>query len=286
MSDLNLQDIDLDALTADNEGTDALGFEASNLINTLGAQIAATQSPIDLGADPGEAKLLIGLELDNSPSMGWHYACGDASWITTLKYHGLVAKTLLEKKVPGDSEMLTFLLNQYPGYVQQVLGSGHAEFTWANLSKVPIMLIPTEVSQYLTGGTPLYERSRIFLASIKTRALYWQQTENIPCRSVSAIISDGGSTDDVRYRDQYADECKLLIAELRKNRMHRVLFVGIDDGSTDFVAVATRMGIPAHDIRVISQNTDDLGEFFLQFSQMSVTASQTAGPIDHIKLGN
>lgn len=281
MTQQNQTVIDLAALTGEFEDTPELSLGSSDLINGLAAQINNTMGPIDLTADVPSSMFLNGFFFDNS----WSMKYGE-NWAATLAARKLIPATLIKYGVDPLSEMLDFLLNPNPTYVRTVTGDLNlSEFQWTTLKNAPDLIVPQNADQYLAGdGTPLYGRSRVLLASVLSRTLYWEQ-QGINVRSVSCIQSDGLSTEGDE-EDALAQECSTLVADMHRTKKHRIIFMGVGgpNDAASFRRAARRMGIKDHNVMLVSKNADAIAEAWMRVSNLSATVSTASGNIEDVQL--
>jgi hypothetical protein len=125
------------------------------------------------------------------------------------------------------------------------------------------------------GGTPLYEESVVMLGTVLAKVQEFANA-GVPCRTVSLIMTDGGSTD----WNTRADAVETLVQDMLRSEIHIVAGMGIDDGSTDFREVFRSMGIRDEWILTPGNSESEIRAAFQTFSQSAVTASQTADAFD------
>lgn len=122
------------------------------------------------------------------------------------------------------------------------------------------------------GCTPLYESTIVTLGRVLTKTQEFSDT-GVPVRTITLIVTDGASTDSKRT----ANEVKTIIQDMLKKEIHIVAGMGIDDGSTDFRAVFSEMGIPDEWIMTPSSKAPgEIRKAFQVFSRSAIRASQNA----------
>jgi hypothetical protein len=119
------------------------------------------------------------------------------------------------------------------------------------------------------GGTPLYDQT---IASVGTVMAKLQEFEDagVPARATVIIVTDGydwGSSSD-------ADDVAAVVKDAIRSENVIVYFMGIEDGSTDFVAVANSMGILAEFVLTPKKTATEIRAAFHTASQSNVRASQ------------
>jgi hypothetical protein len=130
-----------------------------------------------------------------------------------------------------------------------------------------------------TGGTPLYPQSLVTLATVLAKCQNFQDN-GIPCRGVTAIVTDGGDTSGTD-----AGGVKKLVADLLKTENHIVAGVGVDDGTTDFKQVFKDMGIRDEWILTPKNSPSEIRKVFGMISQSAVRASQNAATFSQTAMG-
>lgn len=123
-------------------------------------------------------------------------------------------------------------------------------------------------------GTPLYDRSIVFLGAIPVKAKEFADTNGVPVRTVSLIVTDGHDEHSIRHT---AADVATIVHDLLMQETHIVAAMGIDDGGrTDFRKVFAEMGIPDQWILTPGNSQKEIRAAFQTFSQSAVRASQSA----------
>ena len=131
------------------------------------------------------------------------------------------------------------------------------------------------------GGTPLYDETVTTLAAVIAKTQDF--TDNgIACRSVTLIVTDGA---DAGSRRSQAADVKKLVDDMMRQECHIVAFMGIDDGHTDFRAVARSMGIRDEWILTPGNSASEIRAAFAVFSQSAQRASQNANSFSAAAMG-
>lgn len=132
-----------------------------------------------------------------------------------------------------------------------------------------------------TGGTPLYDESLVFWATMlaKTEEL---KINGIPVRTASLILTDGHDEGSVRGT---ADDCCKVARDIQKSERHIIAALGIDDGSTNFQDVFSKMGIPSEWILTPGDTRSEIRKALQVWSRSTVRASQSAQAFSQVRLG-
>lgn len=131
------------------------------------------------------------------------------------------------------------------------------------------------------GGTPLNGRTLEVLAGIVAKEQEYKN-QGIPVRTVTAILSDGGATDDYLVP---ASAVAVVVKDLLKLENHIVMAVGVDDSYTDFVKVFMEMGIPKEWILTPGNSEHEIRQAFGVISRASLAASQGAAAFSQTMAG-
>lgn len=123
------------------------------------------------------------------------------------------------------------------------------------------------------GYTPLYDMSAevVGLSVVKAQDFAGQ---GVPCRNVTLIVTDGADVGSKHIRRP--EGVKPLIHAALKTEQHIICAMGIDDGSTDFRAVFTKMGLRDNWILTPKSNGHEIRAAFTMFSRSAARASQAA----------
>lgn len=121
-----------------------------------------------------------------------------------------------------------------------------------------------------SGGTPLYDRAAEAATQMLAKIQQIRQA-GLQERSFLIFVSDGA---DCGSRTSTADDVKKLVDEVLTSETNSVFAIGIDDGSTDFTAVFTAMGVPKENIWTPSAM--DPKAIRRAFQTMSQSASASA----------
>jgi len=147
----------------------------------------------------------------------------------------------------------------------------------------PVLQVPImDTKNYqAVGGTPLYDQAVTTLAAVIAKSQEF--TDNgIACRSVTLILTDG---DDAHSRRSDASDVKKLVTDMLRQECHIVAFMGVDDGRTDFTAVAREMGIQDDWILTPGNSESEIRRAFQMFSQSATRASQNAQTFSQSAMG-
>jgi hypothetical protein len=121
------------------------------------------------------------------------------------------------------------------------------------------------------GSTPLFESGIVTLGRVIAKAQEFSD-KGCPVRTVTLIVTDGASTDAHRTAAEFATIAK----DMLKKEIHIIAGMGIDDGSTDFRAVFSSMGIRDEWILTPGSTPSEIRKAFQVFSRSAVRASQNA----------
>lgn len=120
-------------------------------------------------------------------------------------------------------------------------------------------------------GTPLYDS---MIASCGLMMAKWREFSKlgVQFRGSVLFVSDGA---DEHSRSTPAD-VKPVIEDLLRREIFIVMFMGIDDGRTDYRAVAKSVGIPDQWVLTPGSSGSEIRQAFAVASRASKTASQGA----------
>ena len=145
--------------------------------------------------------------------------------------------------------------------------NGDVLYPYSPLISVPDM----DVQNYNpTGGTPLYD------SMLETFAVVLAKVQEcidaaIPCRTVTAIITDGGDT------GSYASpsDVKSIVEDMIKAETNIIIGVGVSDNSTDFKSVFKSCGIPEEWVLTPQNTPSEWRKVFGVVSKSSQMMSKT-----------
>lgn len=152
-------------------------------------------------------------------------------------------------------------------------------------------------------GTPLYDQSIVFLGLMLAKAQEFLDN-GVAARTVSAIVTDGADAHSRRT----ADDVRKVVDDMVRSERHIVLFMGIDDGYTDFYEVASGwskaeveqmkradtlssakaqggMGIPPAWVLNPGNSPSEIRKAFAMVSQSAVRASQGGKAFSQVATG-
>ena len=122
------------------------------------------------------------------------------------------------------------------------------------------------------GGTPLYDESVVTLGTVVAKTHEFENA-GVPVRTVTVIISDVADTSSRTFT---ADHVKAIVEDMKRAENHLVFFVGVEDGCTDFKAVAASMGIGSEFVLTPGNSPSEIRKAFAVVSKSAVRASQSA----------
>lgn len=122
------------------------------------------------------------------------------------------------------------------------------------------------------GGTPLYDLTIVMLGTVLAKQREYANA-GVPCRAAVLIVTDGH---DEHSRRKAKDVVPLIDDLLRGSESNVVAFMGINDGTTDFHAVAKAMGVRDEWIMTPSKDPKEIRRAFQVFSRASLASSQGA----------
>ncbi len=250
-------DVSITALFQDAQDEGAIGTDSLNLLLPLDynqqLQVAMGVNAADITASE---VMLTTLLMDSSISMG-----GMAQ--DARDAHGLMVDTLRGSKQSDGILMATWSFDPQPihGYV-----------TLENVPQLDAGLYTPNL-----GHTPLYDSVITMLGGVVAKAQEFS-ANGVPVRSATTIISDGANNASKHTEDDVAT----LVRDLERSEMHIVLFIGIDDGYTDFRVVGRSMGIRDDRIMTPGNSPSELRRAVAVASQTSLQVSQTAGTVSQV----
>lgn len=217
----------------------------------LGAQI---QAGLGVAVDDVAASevVLVTLMPDDSGSIE---AAGNTRAVRDG--HNLVLDALAASKQAGDVFAHTRYLN------------GQVLFPYTPLAAAVRM---TTQNYAANQGTPLYDQTVIVLGTVLAKAQELAAA-GVAVRTVTLLITDGA---DAHSRRSSADDVRALVEDLRAQEGHIVAALGISDGSTDFHAVFTAMGIPDRWILTAGNSASEIRRAFQVFSQSAIAVGAGA----------
>lgn len=130
-----------------------------------------------------------------------------------------------------------------------------------------------------TGHTPLYEQMALTLATVLAKTAEFADA-GVPVRSITAVFTDGADS-----TGQSPARVAKIARDMLAAESHLVLFVGIDDGATDFRQVARGMGIPDHLVKTPGSTPGEFRAACRMVTQTVVRASQVAAYFGQTRLG-
>lgn len=130
------------------------------------------------------------------------------------------------------------------------------------------------------GGTPLYDQTVVLLGTVLAK---WKEFQDcgVPCRTITAIVSDGAD----EHSKGGPQQVKTLVQDMLQKEIHIVSAMGIDDKRTDFKRVFEDMGIRDEWIMTPGNSPSEIRKAFQVFSQSAVRASQNAASFSKSALG-
>lgn len=247
-------------LLAAANGAGALTDDALAVINSIPDLGAELQENMGINVDDVNASeaVLIGFLIDDSGSISGKNAQ------VVRDGHNLVVDSVCSSK-QGEGVLAH---NRYL--------NGFTLYPWTPIDQVPKM-----DSQNFdpSGGTPLFEQTIVFLASIAAKTEQFAKS-GLSTRSITLILTDGADGSRRKPTD-----VKKVVESLLASENHIIAGMGIDDGYTDFRKVFSEMGIPDKWILVPGNNESEIRKAFLLFSKSAVRASQSAASFSQTAAG-
>ena len=121
------------------------------------------------------------------------------------------------------------------------------------------------------GDTPLFDATLTVLGAVIAKEQEFAN-QGVPVRSVTVIVSDGANNTSLKT----AADVRKLVDQLLKAENHIVALLGVDDGSTDYRAVAAEMGIRPEWVLTPQSDGKSIRHAFGVISRISQSASQGA----------
>ncbi|KKQ35161.1 MAG: hypothetical protein US50_C0023G0003 [Candidatus Nomurabacteria bacterium GW2011_GWB1_37_5] len=236
-------------------------LKAIQKIPDLGAQL---QEAMGVSIDDVDASevVLVGMLLDDSGSIRM---AGNSK--TVCDGHNLVIDSVKKSKQGNGVLALAKYLN------------GKLLYPWVPIDQA----VKMDSSNYdACGGTPLYDETVAFLATVAAKAEEFEQMAGVPVRSIILIVTDGA---DVHSQKQTAKSVAAVANGMLRSEKHIIAGMGISDGSTDFKQVFSEMGIPDNWILTPGNSEKEIRASFQLFSQSAVRASQSAGSFSKTAMG-
>jgi len=228
-------------------------------IPDLTAKIQAGQGMPAVQAKVSTA-LLIQLLLDDSGSMQRRdpkSKSGKSNAELLCDGHNLIRKTLLDSKQGADVFMAARTVNGLPVY------------PFRKLKEVPELV--NHQNFQANGGTPLFDEIAVTY-EIVARQVDDYEEANVPCRTITAFITDGRDEHSKAFRE--AKELLPLTVARMNHEMDIIIGFGISDGYFDFRKMFLEMGLLDQWILTPSNNEHELRNAFNVLSQSALNVSQ------------
>jgi hypothetical protein len=249
-------------LLAEANNAGSLTDEALTVINTITDLGAELQEGMGINVDDvmADQVVLLGFLIDDSSSIRFR-----SNAENVRNGHNVVLDAVCASK-QGDGILAH---NRYL--------NGVVLYPWTQVDQVPKM----DSSNYNpSGGTPLYDQSIVFLATVAAKTEQFAKS-GLSTRSITLIMTDG---DDCGSRKS-PDDVRKVVESMLKTENHIIAAMGIDDGSTDFNQVFTEMGIRPEWIFTPGNNVSEIRKAFELFSKSAVRASQSAASFSQAAAG-
>lgn len=249
--------------TANQDGdlsNEALGV-VKNIPN-MGAKIKANLG-INMQDVAASDSVIVSVLVDDSGSIRF---AGNTDIV--IEGHNLIIESLRNAKQKNNILATTHYINGTVLYPYVLLDDA-------------ILLDKQNYNEDYFGGTPLYDKSVEFLATVFAKGKESEE-DGTPARTITLIISDG---EDVHSRSNNANDVKSLVKDMLMAENHIVAAMGIDNGETDFKKVFTEMGIEEKWILTPKNDPKEIRDAFKLFSQSAVSASQNAGSFSKTNSG-
>lgn len=124
-----------------------------------------------------------------------------------------------------------------------------------------------------SGYTPLYDTIAENMGLVVAKA-HELNVQGVQARSVTMILTDGANVGSTHHTSP--ESVRPLIKAALASEQHLVLVMGISDGSTDFVDIFTRMGVPRENILTPGNSPHEIRAACMMFSKSAVRASVAA----------
>lgn len=259
------QTADLNSIfqTANKEGAlSQQSLQALNLVDH-GAAIQAGLG-VDVGDIEASEVVLVTLLIDDSGSIA--QVPGNADLVRGG--HNDILSALRDSKQSGGVLVSTRYLNGQ--------GGNTVFYPFTKLKDAPEM----NASNFAPfGATPLNDQAITTLGQVLAKTQEFSDN-GVSVRSVTAFISDGADTSSKNGSSQV----KTIVEDMLRQENHAILAMGISDGSTDFNAVFTSMGIKPEWILTPGNSPKEIRRAFQTISQSAVRLSQAAN-FSGVKLG-
>lgn len=207
--------------------------------------------------------LIVTLDIDDSGSIG--FVSGNAKAIRDG--HNICRDEVLAgSKSAAAVIMHTRYLN------------GGVLYPYMPLAGVPNMT-PSNYSP--NGGTPLFDSMLETFAAVMAKIKECSDAA-IPCRTVTAIITDGDDTGS----NATPDEVRSLVHDMIRAETNIIIGIGVSDGTTDFRRVFESCGIPDDWILTIQNSPSQWRQAFGVISKSSQMMSKTGMTASSVSSGS
>jgi hypothetical protein len=123
------------------------------------------------------------------------------------------------------------------------------------------------------GYTPLHDMTAEIVGLSVAKAQDFAG-QGVPCRAVTLIVTDGADVGSKHHRRP--EGVKPLIDAALKTEQHIICAMGIDDGSTPFRDIFSKMGLRDNWILTPKNSAHEIRAAFAMFSRSAARASQAA----------
>ena len=130
------------------------------------------------------------------------------------------------------------------------------------------------------GDTPLYDQTLVILGTVVAKTKEFEDA-GVPVRTITAIVTDGADTSS----RSSAAQVKAVVEDMLKKEKHIVALLGVEDGQTDYKAIARSMGIRPEWLLTPKNDPKEIRKAFNVLSQSAVRASQNAASFSKTALG-
>jgi len=145
--------------------------------------------------------------------------------------------------------------------------NGKVLYPYMPLTGVPDM---TAKNYDPNGSTPLFDSMLETFATVLAKVKECTDAA-IPCRTVTAIITDGADMGSIAKPDQI----RAIVEDMLKAETHIIIGVGVSDSSTDFVSVFQACGIPPDWILTPQNSPSEWRKVFGVISKSSQVMSKS-----------